>query len=411
MLKISGLVRRAQLLSGTHLAAEIRRRVALEVRQCKRPPRLVVVLVGSRPDSVRYTRSKRRAAEECGIDFCLVELPQDVSQSALHRQLLAASVDPAVDAILLQLPLPPHLRARPALFHIHPAKDVDGLHPLNAGNLFIKDHTPISTTLHAAGPAEAADGDGGRGGDLADSALLLESPDGAYRAVRRHSIESQYFIPCTALGVRTLLFSFLNRHRQRTGADTADGARQGRLHAVVVNKSMTVGIPTAALLLKEPNFAVTVCSRDDSLAHIRRCTREADVVVTAYGRPRVLDRSFIREQAVVIDVAINEEVVDGRPRLCGDVDVESVMEVAAAVTPTPGGVGPMTIAYLLLNVLKAYKLRSSCTPKHYNNAYLSFLNMYGVPEPPRGEEHAGCGAGDGDDEEPMDAADNSSFDF
>lgn len=432
-------LRQAELLSGVALSREMSKRISAVTPHLSRAPCLAVVVVGNRADSRRYIGHKQRAAAACGIELRVVDLPETIRQVELHKALAAVNGDVAVDAVILQLPLPPHLRARPALFHIHPGKDVDGLHPLNAGNLFLQDQSPLiymltnshhqqdhDSSSSAAATALGTPADRLASG-LAEELMLLHSHSGGYSALRHRTHESKFFVPCTALAIRSLLFSYLSRraslaHLQsamdgddvtqtstatsaaelyRTDAGVAAAAAttaQERptpkahrdLHAVIVNKSMVVGVPTAALLQRAGGFLVTSCSRSNSLEAVRCIAKQADVLITAYGQANVFDASCVKAGAIVIDAAINELPTpssdtgtssgDGTKRklsLCGDVDVASVSSVAAAVTKTPGGVGPLTVSHLMMNVLKAYRLRHA-NHLYYNNIYTEFLKMYGT---------------------------------
>lgn len=387
MLRLSRRFLEAELLSGLALSKEIRRRVRVEAQLLSRPPCLAVVLVGERHDSERYVRNKKRAAAECGIGFRLIWLPATASQMDLHRELVAVNTDPDVDGVLLQLPLPPHLRARPALFHIHPAKDVDGLHPLNAGNLFIRDVSPLANAVLHSNDAPS---DTDALGAAVDESIIVANQAGSFSSIARRSHERNYFIPCTALAVRSLLFSYLSSKALYFQRDSCPSTALG-LHVVIVNTSMVVGVPVAALLQKEHGFTVTMCSRGTPLEAIQRLTREADVLVAAYGQANVFNADFVKKDAIVIDVAINERPDDfmaaaraaqeGRSRtLCGDVDYDSVRGVVRAITPVPGGVGPLTVAHLMQNVMKAARLRHD-TRFFYTNIYTTFLSMYGAALP------------------------------
>lgn len=373
--------KKAEILSGVAISREMRRKLLLETQGLTRKPCLAVVLVGDRLDSLRYIRHKQRAAIECGIEVRVLPLPESVTQTQLHDELVKINNEAAVDGVILQLPLPPHLRARTALFHIHPGKDVDGLHPLNAGNLFLQDQSPLleEDARH-----------------LGTGSSSLELTEG-----RRHrSHERKFFVPCTALAIRTLLFSYLNRSQDLVHAarprSASEAAAVGHscdtqprrhhhsqhhpdyrsLHVVIVNRSMVVGIPTAALLQKVGGFMVTLCSRSNAIEDLQPLMRQADVLITAYGKAQVFDASFIKEGAVVIDAAINEVAKDHRSRcsLVGDVDIASASTVASAISQTPGGVGPLTVSHLMQNVVKAYQLRHA-NQLYYNNIYTEFLKM------------------------------------
>lgn len=391
----------ARILSGVNLSKEIKTRVRMDVALLKRPPCLAAVLVGDRSDSLRYIKHKRIAAEQCGIDFELLALPKSVSQRRLHKVLADINNNDGVDGVMLQLPLPPHLRARPALFHIHPGKDVDGLHPLNAGNLFLRDQQRVMDQLNSPPPAGGA-AHPVKGGRHKEERVVLEMEgENSYGVVNVRSHESKFFVPCAALAIRSLLFSYLYQNRAQY-VDPPSSSTEGfgpssrrALNVAIVNKSMVVGVPTAALLLKEAGFIVTLCSRSDSLGEIQKVTRNADVLITAYGEPNVFTADYVKPGAIVIDAGIND-VPDPNDapanatasseassktgkRLFGDIDVESVSKVAAAITPVPGGVGPVTVAHLMQNVLKAYRTRHD-NSLYLNSIYSSFLKMYGTQE-------------------------------
>lgn len=297
------------LIDGKERSAEIRReikeRVSRLVPRLGRPPKLAVVLVGDNPASRVYVSAKSKAAASCGmqtVDRCLqANVTDDVLQGVLRE--LASS--PELDGILLQLPLPPGLNEFGALLSISPSLDVDGLHPFNQGLLM-------------------------RGGAVSDAGG---------------------FEPCTPLGVVDLISWALlklevpnleGRAEQPVDLTTVDfrGA-----NAVVVGRSVLVGKPLAAMLTNR-NCTVTVChSRTKNLSDV---CRQADILVAAIGKPEFVDAGFVKPGAVVIDVGINR-LADGK--LVGDVNYAQVSQVAGALTPVPGGVGPMTIAMLLKNTL------------------------------------------------------------
>ncbi len=272
----------AALIDGKAVAAALRAALAQRVAALPFQPGLAVVLVGDDPASAVYVRNKDRAAASVGIAARTIRLPADTAQAALLAQVAALNADPAVDGILVQLPLPAQLDARAVIAAIDPGKDVDGLHPVNAGRL--------------------ADGDPG-------------------------------LVPCTPLGVMKLL-------------DAAGiGLRGAR--ALVLGRSNLVGRPVAALLLAADATVTVAHSRTRDLA--AEC-RRADVLVAAVGRPEMVRGDWLRPGAVVIDVGINR-LADGR--LVGDVAFDEAVAVASAITPVPGGVGPMTIACLLENTVAA----------------------------------------------------------
>ncbi|MFI5028992.1 MAG: bifunctional methylenetetrahydrofolate dehydrogenase/methenyltetrahydrofolate cyclohydrolase FolD [Solirubrobacterales bacterium] len=272
----------ARLIDGKAVATRIRERVAREVAELPSPPGLATILVGDDPASEVYVRMKREDSAEVGIESFHHEPGGDVSQEEIAGLIRSLNEDARVHGILLQLPLPDHLDQDPLISLIDPAKDVDGLTPVNAGLL-----------TQGGGDAIA---------------------------------------PCTPAGVMELL---------REAEVDLEGAR-----AVVLGRSILVGKPLAALLLAA-NATVTHChSRTRDLAAV---CREADVLVAAVGSPRLVTAEMVRPGATVIDVGTNR----GESGLVGDVDFDPVSEVAAAITPVPGGVGPMTRAMLLVNTLEA----------------------------------------------------------
>jgi methylenetetrahydrofolate dehydrogenase (NADP+)/methenyltetrahydrofolate cyclohydrolase len=286
----------ARLIDGTAIAAAIRAEVQEDVRRLVgrgRQPGLAVVIVGDDPASQVYVRSKGKACREAGMHSETIQLPATCAQAELLATVDRLNQDAAIHGILVQLPLPPHLDDRAVLLRIDPAKDVDGFHPVNVGK------------------------------------VALGDPSG--------------FRPCTPYGVQQLL---LREEIETNGA-----------HAVVVGRSNIVGRPMASLLLGNGpggNATVSVChSRTRDLAAI---TRQGDIVIVAIGRAGFLTGDMVREGAVVIDVGINRVADPSRPRgyrLSGDVDFDSVAARASAITPVPGGVGPMTIAMLLKNTVQA----------------------------------------------------------
>ena len=254
-------------------------------------PGLAVVLVGENPASQAYVRSKDRTCRELGMHSRKIELPADTSQDRLLDVVAELNADPAIHGILVQSPPPPQIDESVIVKAIDPRKDVDGFHPLNV------------------------------------AALAMEDPSA--------------LVPCTPLGCMELL---------RAHDIATAGAR-----AVVVGRSLIVGKPMALLLMaKGADATVTVAhSRTKDLAAV---TREADIVIAAIGRPHFLGSAHIREGAVVIDVGINRVEDPTSPRgyrLVGDVDFDAVAPKCRAITPVPGGVGPMTIAMLMANTVRA----------------------------------------------------------
>lgn len=287
----------ATLIDGKEIAAKVREQVrsgveALEAKHGFRPG-LATVLVGEDPASATYVRMKQRMCEELGIRSVGHTLDADATQEEVEDLVAELNADSQVNGILVQLPLPDHLDEEAVLNKIDLTKDVDGFHPVNIGRLAMKGRDPL-------------------------------------------------FIPCTPYGVMVML--------EESGVETS-GAE-----AVVVGRSNIVGLPVA-MLLQKANATVTIChSRTrDLAAH----TREADILIAAIGRAEMITGDMIKPGAAVIDVGINRvddpEAKRGY-RLVGDVEFDSAREVAGAITPVPGGVGPMTIAMLMRNTLHAAEL-------------------------------------------------------
>lgn len=284
----------ARLLEGGPIAAEIREGVAADVaafaRSEGRPPGLRVVIVGRNAPSMVYLERILRGCAKVGIDAGFVELEGEATEATVTATIRELNDDPTVDGVIVQMPLPPTIRLRAVVDSIHPAKDIDGIHPLNAG-------------------------------------LLRLGYEG--------------FLPATAHAAVEIL--------RRSGIEVA-----GR-NAVVIGRSPVVGMPAAFLLVRE-DATVTVChSRTTDLAaHVVR----ADIVVVAAGRPGLVTGPMLKPGAVVVDVGIN--LVDGH--LVGDVDFPSAVEVASAITPVPGGVGPLTNALLLSHLVRAAQRQADDQP-------------------------------------------------
>jgi len=279
------------------LSAEIKQQTAALLRDHSLVPGLAVVIVGDDPASQVYVRNKKRTAEACGFHSVQHTLAPDCSQGELLDLLQQLNSDKSVHGILVQLPLPAHIDEQLVTQSILPNKDVDGFHFINIGKL--------------------------SSGNTQDA-----------------------FVPCTPAGCMRMIASEL-------GTDLSG------LNAVVIGRSNIVGKPMASLLL-QANATVTVAH--SRTANLPGMVATADIVVAAVGKANLVTGTWIKPGAVVIDVGINRvtETVDGesRSRLTGDIDFDSVCEVAAAVTPVPGGVGPMTIAMLMANTLRAARLAS-----------------------------------------------------
>ena len=285
-----------QRIDGAAVAAKVmeetKARIAILASRGVRPG-LAVVLVGDDPASRAYVRSKDRKAAELGLHSVKHELPADTNQTTLWALVAELNADPAVHGILVQSPPPPQINEAEVVLAIDPRKDVDGFHPVNVAKLAMEDTTG--------------------------------------------------FVPCTPLGCIRLL--------QEAGIDAAGKS------AVVVGRSMIVGKPMALLLMKRgPGGDATVTVAHSRTRNLAEVTRSADIVIAAIGRPHFLGAEHIREGAVVIDVGINRVEDPTHPkgyRLVGDVDYDAVAPKCSAITPVPGGVGPMTIAMLMSNCVTA----------------------------------------------------------
>jgi methylenetetrahydrofolate dehydrogenase (NADP+)/methenyltetrahydrofolate cyclohydrolase len=288
----------AQLINGNEVAKQIREELKTEIAELKAKhnlvPGLVTVLVGADPASQVYVGQKEKTSKELGIYSERNDLPATTTQKDLIALINKLNNDPKIHGILVQLPLPKHLNEEEVLYAINPKKDVDGFHPVNVGK------------------------------------LLIGNPD---------------YIPCTPAGIQQLLI--------RSGTKI-DGAE-----VVVVGRSNIVGKPITNILLQKAagaNATVTICHTGtrDIGAH----TRRADILIVAAGRPKAITADMVKEGVVVIDVGVNEigKTADGKRILAGDVDFDKVKEKAKAITPVPGGVGPMTITMLMMNTVKAAKI-------------------------------------------------------
>ncbi len=288
----------AQIISGTEIAKQIREELKQEIAELKDKhnliPGLATVLVGEDPASQSYVSGKEKASLALGIYSERHDLPAETSQEELLALVDRLNKDPRIHGILVQLPLPKHLHETEVLYAIDPKKDVDGFHPVNVGR------------------------------------LMIGEPD---------------YLPCTPHGIQQLLI--------RAGVKL-DGAE-----VVVVGRSNIVGKPIANILLQKKegaNATVTVChtrTRDISFH-----TKRADILIVAAGRPKAITADMVKEGVVVIDVGVNRigKTAEGKSILVGDVDFDAVKEKAKAITPVPGGVGPMTITMLMMNTVRAAKM-------------------------------------------------------
>lgn len=292
-----------QLIDGVKVKAQILTQLKDQVAACESPPGLAVILVGDNPASKAYIGMKKRACEDLGIQSFEFLLPKTASESELIGVIDACNENPEVNGILLQMPLPNGFDEQKMLERILPEKDVDGFHPVNVGKLFIG----------------------------------LET-----------------FKSCTPYGVAHLLKAY--------NIET-----EGK-HVVIIGRSNIVGKPMAAILVQNElgaNATVTIChSRTKNLSDI---SKQADIIIAAIGKPHFVTADMVGEGAVVIDVGINrvDDLSDHRGyKLVGDVDFDAVKSKVSAITPVPGGVGPMTIAMLMTNTVKAYHQQQPVVPQH-----------------------------------------------
>jgi len=293
----------AKLINGNEVAQQIREELKQETTRLKEKynvvPGLVTILVGENPASVSYVTAKQKTSKELGFYSIQDNQPATIKEEELLKLIDKYNKDPKIHGILVQLPLPKHINETKILYAIDPKKDVDGFHPVNVVKLMI-------------GEAD--------------------------------------YLPCTPAGIQQLLI--------RAGAKI-DGAE-----VVVVGRSNIVGKPIANILLqkqKGANATVTIChtGTKDMAFH----TKRADILIVAAGKPKAVTADMVKQGAVVIDVGVNRigMTPEGKAKLCGDVDFDGVKEKASAITPVPGGVGPMTITMLMMNTVKAAKVHAGVT--------------------------------------------------
>lgn len=289
----------AKIIDGKAIAQEIKENIRREVQELREKynivPGLVTILVGEDPASVSYVKGKQKVAQSLGFYFVEEKLPENTLENKLLKLIERYNKDPKIHGILVQLPLPEHINEKKIIQAIDPRKDVDGFHPVNVGKMVIGEPC---------------------------------------------------FLPCTPYGILIIL--------EKIGCQV-EGAE-----VVVVGRSNIVGKPIANLLMQKRkpvgNATVTVChtGTKDLTFH----TKRADILIVAIGKPKFITVDMIKEGAVVIDVGINRigTTSEGKAILCGDVDFEGVKEKAGAITPVPGGVGPMTVTMLMKNTLESAKM-------------------------------------------------------
>ncbi len=284
----------AEIISGTQIAKEIRGELKVKVDELKKKgitPGLFIIRVGEDPASVSYVTAKSKASDELGILSETLVYPDDTKEEILLAKLDELNKDPKWNGILVQLPLPKHINSDKVLNAIDPKKDVDGFHPVNVGK------------------------------------LLIGEP---------------YFMPCTPHGVQELLI--------RSG-----NSPEGK-HVVVCGRSNIVGKPVMAILLQKQKGAnATVTVVHTGTKDMASIVKQADIVIAAMGKPKAITADMVKEGAVVIDVGVNQvgTTAEGKRILVGDSDFDAIKEKAKAITPVPGGVGPMTVTMLMMNTVRA----------------------------------------------------------
>ncbi|TFE72938.1 bifunctional 5,10-methylenetetrahydrofolate dehydrogenase/5,10-methenyltetrahydrofolate cyclohydrolase [Methylacidiphilum caldifontis] len=289
----------AQLLDGRYVAGQIHRETMEAVQRLRRKgilPCVVFIRVGNHPPSELYVRMKQKKAQEVGIQSEVISFPEDVSQKEVLDNLNRLNLDPSIHGILVQLPLPSHLSEKQIALAINPKKDIDGFHPLNLGKMLLG--------------------------------------------------EKDCFYPCTPLGIQELL----KRYKIEI---------EGK-EVVILGRSNIVGKPLAALFLQKSKYAnATVTVVHSFSQNIKEHCRQADILIAAMGKARFVTRDFVKPKAVVVDVGVSRIADSSSPqgyRIVGDVDFDEIKKIASWITPNPGGVGPMTIAMLLANTVKAAEL-------------------------------------------------------
>jgi methylenetetrahydrofolate dehydrogenase (NADP+) / methenyltetrahydrofolate cyclohydrolase len=285
------------IIDGTAIAQDIVHRIAAAISALAgRKPGLAFILVGNNPASQTYIRMKKKRCEEVGMFSVDCELPSTITEEKLLAEIEKLNENPAIDGILIQLPLPDHMDTLRVVSAVDPAKDVDGFHPLNVGKMLIG--------------------------------------------------ESDGFLPCTPHGIQVLLTQAqIPVHGQ---------------HVVIVGRSNIVGKPLAAILMqKAPHCNATVTVVHSQSERLQEICSSADILIAAMGKPHFIKKEMVKKGAVVVDVGINRiKTADGQSILVGDVDYEQVAPLCSHISPVPGGVGPMTIATLLSNTLLSYQRRT-----------------------------------------------------
>jgi len=289
----------AQIIKGADIAKEIRAELKTKVDELKKKgitPGLFIIRVGEDPASVSYVTAKTKASEELGIMSETLVYPENTREEIILAKIEALNKDPKWNGILVQLPLPKHIDEAKVLNLIDPKKDVDGFHPINVGRLLIGD---------------------------------------------------PYFMPCTPHGVQELLI--------RSG-----NSPEGK-HVVICGRSNIVGKPVMAILIqKKAGANATVTMVHTGTKNMASITKQADIIIAAMGKAKAITADMVKDGVVVIDVGVNQvgTAADGKRILVGDTDFEAIKEKAKAITPVPGGVGPMTVTMLMMNTVRAAEMQA-----------------------------------------------------
>tara|TARA_B100001248_G_scaffold258954_1_gene244143 strand:+ start:129 stop:986 length:858 start_codon:yes stop_codon:yes gene_type:complete len=279
-----------KILNGKKLSENILNNLKSKIFLLDQKPGLGLIIVGSRKDSMTYVKMKKKACEKVGINSIILELPENINQEDLIKEVEKMNDNESINGILVQLPVPKHIDENKVLLTIKAEKDVDGFHPINVGNLVLNKNDPI----------------------------IACTPKGCIKILEENNIEIE-----------------------------------GK-HAVIIGRSNIVGKPLALLLLNK-NATVSICH--SKTKNIQEITKQADILLVACGRAQFVKKEWIKEDCIIIDVGINfidDNTRKSGKRLVGDVDYDDVIDKVKAITPVPGGVGPMTIAMLLQNTYELF---------------------------------------------------------
>ncbi len=283
-----------KVIDGKKIAANILSKLKADIKECAEIPKLAIILIGENPASLIYVNTKIKQAAFVGIQTELISLSVDVSQADLISIVNDLNNAPEVKGIIIQLPIPKNINFENLTKHIDPRKDVDGFHPLNVGKL--------------------------------------------HSNTKDSQANNFYFVPCTALACLEAIKSEIQNLKGQ--------------NIVIVNRSNLIGKPLSALLLQQ-NATVTICH--SASVNLRDITQKADIVVCAIGQPKFFNKSYFKKGSVIIDVGISRQYRNEKSYISGDVDFDDLIGHASCITPVPGGIGPLTVAYLLSNTISSLK--------------------------------------------------------